>query len=148
MDTNPTELTDSEFHEYIEFHAGQITPKETAELRTNLPKIREEIGQMEVPAFPHVIAQLSFFADLAEAFLSGKADDVPYQAALEAMLALNYLHDGTDLIPDSLPEVGYMDDALIAHTVIRRNEEEYRRYAERQGVDWNTIAPASVEPQE
>jgi uncharacterized membrane protein YkvA (DUF1232 family) len=148
MDTNPTDLTDSEFHEYIEFHAGQITPKETAELKANLPKIRQEIGEIAVPAFPHAAAQLSFFADLAEAFLSGKADELPYQVALEAMLALNYLHDGTDLIPDSLPEVGFMDDALIAHTVLRRNEEEYKAYAARMGLDWNALAPASVEPEE
>ena len=148
MDTNPTELTDDEFHEYIEFHVQQITPKETAEVLGNLPKIREEIGQVEVAAFPRAKAQFSFLADLAEAFVTGKADDLPYHAALEAILAINYLHDGTDLIPDSLPDVGYMDDALIAHTVFRRNRETYQRYAEERGLDWSSLAPETAEPQE
>jgi uncharacterized membrane protein YkvA (DUF1232 family) len=148
MDNDPTDLTDDEFHEYIEFHVRQITPKESAEVRGNLPKIREEIGQIEVAAFPHAKAQFSFLADLAEAFVTGKADDVPYHAALEAILAINYLHDGTDLIPDSLPDVGYMDDALVAHTVLRRNGEAYLHYAEARGLDWSSLVPETVEPQE
>ena len=144
MDTDPSnldDLTGNEFHEYIEFHVSQLTPKEVDGIRSRLTTIREEIARIEVPAFPHAQKQYAFFVDLVDAFLSGLADDFPYQAALEAMIALNYLHDGSDLIPDSLPEIGYMDDALIAHTVVARNHEAYREYAERQDIPWDAIAP-------
>ncbi|MGV3532652.1 MAG: hypothetical protein ACO1QR_09815 [Chthoniobacteraceae bacterium] len=144
MDTDPSnldDLTGNEFHEYIEFHVSQLTPREVDGIRSRLSAIREEIGRIEVPAFPHAQKQYTFFVDLVDAFLSGLADDFPYQAALEAMIALNYLHDGSDLIPDSLPDIGYMDDALIAHTVVARNHEAYREYAERQDIPWDAIAP-------
>lgn len=146
--TDLSELTDNEFHEYIDFHVCQLTPKEVDGIRANLTTIRGEIANIQVSAFPHAQKQYTFFADLADAFLSGRADDFPYVAALEAMIALNYLHDGADLIPDSLPEVGYMDDALIAHTVVSRNHEAFREYAERQGIDWDAIAPDSLDPAE
>jgi uncharacterized membrane protein YkvA (DUF1232 family) len=146
--SNLEELTDNEFHEYIEFHVSLLTPKDVDAIRANLTEIRRDISAIQVPSFPHAQKQYEFFADLAEAFLAGRADDFPYQAALEALIALNYLHDGADLIPDSLPEVGYMDDALIAHTVVGRNHEAFRDYAERQGVEWDTIAPDSLDPAE
>ena len=67
MDTDPSdldELTGNEFHEYIEFHVSQLTPREVGGIRAGLTAIREEIARIEVSSFPHARRQYEFFVDL------------------------------------------------------------------------------------
>lgn len=145
MEDDIPPLTDTEFHEYIEFHASRITPREAHELMDHLAELRQEFAGVQALGFPQAPAQFVFLADLVEGFLTGRADTIPYHAAAEAMLALFYLRDGKDLIPDSLPDVGYMDDALIARLVMVRNSEAFRSHAMQTGVDWSTIEPADLQ---
>jgi len=47
-------------------------------------------------------------------------DPLPSDVA-EAVVALNYLLKGIDLIPDSIPEIGMTDDARLVARVLARN---------------------------
>lgn len=48
----------------------------------------------------------------------------PLPSALrEAGMAIRYLLKGMDLIPDSVPDVGFVDDAMVVAKVIERNPE-------------------------
>lgn len=59
--------------------------------------------------------------ELLAAFLreSPAAADSP--AHREAAFVLYYFLKGQDLIPDSIPEIGLLDDALLVDTAIQRN---------------------------
>ena len=48
------------------------------------------------------------------------ADPLPTDVA-EAVVALHYLLEGIDLIPDATPEIGLTDDARIVARVLARN---------------------------
>ncbi|MFZ4681943.1 MAG: DUF1232 domain-containing protein [Terrimicrobiaceae bacterium] len=67
---------------------------------------------------------------LMDYILSGPArdavDPLPRQLA-EAGVAIRYVLEGSDFIPDYLPEIGMTDDARLVARVIERNPELARR---------------------
>ena len=48
-------------------------------------------------------------------------------ALAEAAFALSYFQRNADLIPDAIPHIGILDDALIVSMVLRRHEQTFRR---------------------
>lgn len=54
----------------------------------------------------------------------------------EAAFALYYFLQGQDLIPDAIPEVGLMDDALLVETALRRNAHELQNHWAAHGRVW------------
>ena len=65
---------------------------------------------------------------------SGSA--MPTVAVREAAFALLYFHAGFDRIPDSIPEIGLLDDALIVQTVLQRHATAMRGHWLRHGRTW------------
>jgi uncharacterized membrane protein YkvA (DUF1232 family) len=59
-------------------------------------------------------------------------DEMPAHAGTacqkEAAFAVFYFLKGFDLIPDSVPGIGLLDDALLVETVLRRNAHELREH--------------------
>lgn len=58
------------------------------------------------------------------------------QVEREVAFVLYYFLKGFDVIPDSVPEVGFVDDALLVETVLRQHEAELRAHWQRQGRAW------------
>ncbi len=54
------------------------------------------------------------------------ADDPLPRKIAEAAVALNYFLKGFDLIPDSIPEIGLVDDARVIACVLARNPTIYQ----------------------
>ena len=48
----------------------------------------------------------------------------------EAAFALFYFQSPTDLIPDSIPGMGLLDDAMIVSMVLRCHEHAFKRSSE------------------
>lgn len=57
-------------------------------------------------------------------------------ARREAAFAVFYFLKGFDLIPDSVPAVGLLDDALLVETALRRNAHELREHWAARGRSW------------
>jgi uncharacterized membrane protein YkvA (DUF1232 family) len=54
----------------------------------------------------------------------------------EVTFALLYFLKGFDRIPDTVPEIGLLDDALIVQTVLQRHGTALRAHWLRQGRTW------------
>jgi hypothetical protein len=54
----------------------------------------------------------------------------------ESAFAVFYFLKGFDLIPDSLPKIGLLDDAMLVETALRRNELELREHWAARGRTW------------
>ena len=54
----------------------------------------------------------------------------------EAAFVLYYFLKGQDLIPDNIPEIGLLDDALLVETAFYRNLHELRSHWAAQGRPW------------
>ncbi len=69
-------------------------------------------------------------------FLEEAPADPGSAAQREAAFAVFYFLKGFDLIPDSLPGVGLLDDAMLVETALRRNEHELREHWTARGRAW------------
>ena len=132
----------TEFNDYLIFHAHKLSPHDLRVLAERLPALRESFAEVKSVHFPHTPARLAFLADVVEAFVAGRAEELPFESAAEAAFALIYLHQEMDLIPDILPEIGFDDDATIVALVLERNAPALRKVAQAIGKDWAALAVA------
>ncbi|MEA3208980.1 MAG: hypothetical protein QOE70_2037 [Chthoniobacter sp.] len=138
--THSTLLNSAEFPAFVARGAAKITPATLHRLHAVLPDLREKFPEVHAPGFPNAPAQFEFLAKVIEAFASDRYRDLTYAAAGEAAFALLYLARDIDLIPDGVEEIGYLDDAMVAATVLQLHAAEFGKFARRQGLDWSQIA--------
>jgi uncharacterized membrane protein YkvA (DUF1232 family) len=60
---------------------------------------------------------------LIRAYHRGEYDQVPNDAVLWIVAALNYLVDPFDLIPDKTPFLGFVDDATVVEFVVAKTQQ-------------------------
>ncbi len=151
MDSKPRPskppLSRTEFNDYIVYHAHRLSPKDLHTLVGQLPELRKGFSEVKTKEFPHTPERLEFLADVVEAFVSGKGDTLPFESAAEAAFALIYLNQEIDLIPDSLPDIGFTDDATIVSLVLERNAPAFLLFAERNGINWDKLATVGRAPE-
>ena len=58
------------------------------------------------------------------------------QSQKEVAFALLYFLKGYDRIPDSIPEIGLLDDAIVVETVLERHRAAFRTHWESRGRRW------------
>ncbi|MES2310273.1 MAG: DUF1232 domain-containing protein [Verrucomicrobiota bacterium] len=129
----------SEVSQYTRHGASKITPRILKDLMHKLPLLKVEFTQIHAPKFPHLVDQLEFLADVVEDVMEDAYLDLPYEALAMASFALIYVHKQMDLIPDTLPEWGLLDDSLVVRATLMANERDFQAYAAVLGFDWKTV---------
>ena len=127
--------------EYVEWRAAQVTPEHLAELRTDLPLLKNQFALIAVPQFPRLQQQLKLLADFFEDTADGVFPAGSDGSRRETAFALRYTAVETDIIPDFIPEIGYADDSLIVRTVLSRHQEIFRDYCRFRRIRWISLAP-------
>ena len=129
----------SELAQFVHHGASRITPKILRGVHKKLPLLKVEFAEIHAPKFPHLVDQLEFLADVVEDFAEGAADDMPFVTVASAVFALVYAHRQTDLIPDSIPELGHSDESGVVRVVLIEHERTLAQHAEKIGVNWSRI---------
>src|SRR5688500_19651624 len=111
------DVTPAEFRDYLVYHSQRLSMHDLKVLAERMPSLRDGFPATKTSKFPHTPARLDFLADVVESFVAGKCDELPLQSAAEAAFAIIYLHQEMDLIPDSIPEIGFDDDATMVALV-------------------------------
>ncbi|MEO6847831.1 MAG: DUF1232 domain-containing protein [Chthoniobacterales bacterium] len=101
------------------------------QLREHLPLIRAKMSAEEFPNQPHLREQSEFLACFIEDALDNVYAPEDPVSILETSFALNYLFQEVDIIPDSIPEIGYSDDSAIIRAVLLRHRAEFERYSKK-----------------
>lgn len=87
---------------------------------------------VKVPFVGDSIAQAQDIVYMLNDYYRGSYKRIPLTAIAGAALVLTYLASPVDLIPDNVPILGFIDDALIINIVVSlcldRELEEYRRW--------------------
>jgi uncharacterized membrane protein YkvA (DUF1232 family) len=78
--------------------------------------------------------------ELLATFIEESPVDAKSVAQREVSFVLYYFLKGLDLIPDSVPEIGLLDDALMIEAAFNRNLLELRSHWAAHGRQW----PANV----
>ena len=114
--------------DYVEWRAAQFTLERLAELRTDLPLLKVQFAVISVPQFPHLRQQLKLLADFFEDTADGVFPAGSEASRKETAFAIHYMAKEADIIQDSVREIGYADDSIIARTVLSRHQDIFRDY--------------------
>lgn len=124
---------------FVEY-GGQLVGKVKREtLLRDLLGLNEKIEELR-QQLPRLSGQLQFLADFivhvrAERHAAGRN---------EALFALIYCAKDCDLIPDSIPEIGYSDDADAVELVLARNAPIFEAHSKGRGIGWQTIVGSAA----
>jgi uncharacterized membrane protein YkvA (DUF1232 family) len=129
--------------EYVEWRAAMLTQECLATLRADLPLLKGQFAAIAVPPFPNLPQQLNLLADYFEDTADGAFPYGPEASRKETAFALRYAAKETDIIPDSVPEIGYADDSLIVRTVLIRHQDIFRDYCHFRKIHWSRHSLAS-----
>ena len=131
-----TERMTKELHDYIQGQAALISISDIKGLLSDLPALHVRIAKISSRVYPYLADQLAFLALVMSDAVTDPFCDPSSPAAGEAAFALLYFQRTTDLIPDSMPGMGLLDDAIVVSIVLRRNEEIYRRSRHADRLRW------------
>jgi uncharacterized membrane protein YkvA (DUF1232 family) len=115
---------------HLERGAACVQPADLERLGRMLPALRSKAARITDSAV------LSRRLDLLMRYVAEAPPAGAPPALREAAFALFYFLKGYDLIPDSLPEVGLLDDALLVEAVFRRHTPELRAHEIARGRAW------------
>ena len=80
------------------------------------------------------ISELKTLFSLIQDYASGKYREIPWWSIAAVVAALLYVLNPIDLIPDFIPVVGYVDDAMVVAACLKavgKNLRKYRDWKER-----------------
>jgi uncharacterized membrane protein YkvA (DUF1232 family) len=103
---------------FIQSQARVLSLADLNRLVIDLPALRERFAKISSEIYPYLSDQLEFLSRVAEEqVVREPAADMVGEAAF----ALLYFQRATDLISDSIPGMGLLDDAIIVRIVLGRS---------------------------
>jgi uncharacterized membrane protein YkvA (DUF1232 family) len=124
------ELSDRDlehFNAAIKAAAFAAGSKSEEDVVTAAGKLLESAGDMQLPDF---IMQRLDKLDALIAMLRDEGWALPADDRARVLSALMYFADPTDIIPDSVPVLGYFDDAIAIELCVRELKHELDAYDE------------------
>lgn len=123
---------DASIARYLARGGQLVDPPAFEVMRSLMPVLRNKLAAIEGETLLPATLQV-----LTRYFQECDAEKQPLSPALqETTFALLYFIKGFDRIPDSVPEVGLLDDALVAQTVVQRHRAALRTHWQRYGRPW------------
>lgn len=131
-----TEFTDQELQDEINRNS-----KEAEELLKDPDKMERFLQRLEkkltkVPVIGEKLSDVPIMISLIKSYIKKEYMDVPIGTIIGILAALIYFVSPIDLLPDSIPIIGYIDDlAVISFTLkmIHDDMDEYREWREKNG---------------
>ncbi len=71
---------------------------------------------------------LMLLVGLIKDYYQGNYKDIPYKAISAAVIGLLYVLNPIDVIPDFIPIIGYIDDALVIAFCLKLVEKDLEKY--------------------
>ena len=117
-------VTREEAEKVLRENASKITEKDIEEVL----KRQEEIEKKLKGPLGRFIDDVKDFFSLLKDFFSGEYKEVPWFTVAAITAALLYVLNPVDLIPDFIPLVGQVDDALVVSICLYLVEEDLENY--------------------
>lgn len=102
----------------------------------DIAKVTQRAQDIEnkLPHLKKVFEQAKIMLSMVKDYWSGNYREVPYWAISAVALALLYVLNPVDVIPDVLLGVGYLDDATVVAFCLKLVQREVERYQQWQST--------------
>ena len=120
------EISREEAEKVLRENASKITEKDIEEVL----KRQEEIERKLKGPLSRFFEDVKDFFSLLKDFFSGEYREVPWFTVAAITAALLYVLNPVDLIPDFIPIIGQVDDALVVSICLYLVEEDLEKYRE------------------
>ena len=120
------EISREEAEKVLRENASKITEKDVEEVLRR----QEEIEKKLKGPLGRFLEDVKDFFSLLKDFFSGEYRDVPWFTIAAITAALLYVLNPLDLIPDFIPIIGQVDDALVISICLYLVEEDLVKYKE------------------
>jgi uncharacterized membrane protein YkvA (DUF1232 family) len=125
-----------ELIDFVQRQANVLSVTDLDRLIADLPALRERFTKIPSQTYPYLADQLEFLSLVVEDQVTGPNRDPISQTMSESAFALLYFQRTTDLIPDPIPGMGLLDDAMIVSLVLRRHDDAFKRSSHAYKLRW------------
>ena len=126
----------TELIDFVQSQASVLSVADLNRLIADLPALRKRFTTIPSQTYPYLSDYLEFLSLVVKDEVAGTNRDSISQTVSEAAFALLYFQTATDLIPDSIPDMGLLDDAMIVSLVLRRHEDAFKRSSHAHKLHW------------
>jgi len=125
-----------ELIDFVQSQASALSVADLNRLIADLPALRKRFTTIPSRTYPYLSDHLEFLCRVVNDEVTGPNRDPISQTVSEAAFALRYFQTATDLIPDSIPDMGLLDDAMIVSLVLRRHEDAFKCSSHAYKLHW------------
>jgi uncharacterized membrane protein YkvA (DUF1232 family) len=125
-----------ELIDFIQTQAGALSAADVRRLIRDLPALGERFSTIPLQTYPYLLDHLKFLFHVVKEQVTGQSGYPARLLVSEAAFALLYFERTGDLIPDSIPGMGLLDDAMIASLVLRRHEVAFKHSSHAHKLRW------------
>jgi uncharacterized membrane protein YkvA (DUF1232 family) len=133
VSTDFVERMTQEITGFIQSRARALSVTAIERLIADLPALRERFAKIPAQTYPHLVDELQFLSLVVEDLA---VRDPAGEIVGEAAFALLYFQRATDLIPDSIPGMGLLDDAIVVRIVLGRHEHAFKSSSHGYKLSW------------
>jgi uncharacterized membrane protein YkvA (DUF1232 family) len=89
-------------------------------------KLKEKLKQSS--HLERFTTDIVLFISLVKDYSQGNYRDIPYKTISAVVIGLLYILNPIDIIPDFIPVIGYIDDALVVAFCLKMVEKDLHKY--------------------
>jgi uncharacterized membrane protein YkvA (DUF1232 family) len=114
--------------EFLTEHAARIAAPDVTLLVGEGEELRAKVATLRGERFEAFRREVGEALGCLEDYAAGRCPQIPYHTVALLAAGLFYVHDPVGAVPDFLPKLGAVDDALVMAVATRLAAEGLRRY--------------------
>ncbi|MCD8197982.1 MAG: DUF1232 domain-containing protein [Lachnospiraceae bacterium] len=131
-----TEFTEEELG--LELKGREAEAKELLEDEDKMERFLERLEKKlkKVPAVGDKLSDIPVLISLVRSYVKKEYTDIPIGSIIAILGSLIYFVSPIDLIPDTVPVVGYIDDIAVisfAMKMVQDDVDEYKEWQKKHG---------------
>ncbi|HPS64075.1 MAG TPA: DUF1232 domain-containing protein [Ignavibacteria bacterium] len=97
--------------------------------------ILDKAKTLDISKFRKLLNQVMLLMELIKDYKSKAYIQIPWTTVTVAAFGLIYFLNPFDLIPDYIPGIGYVDDAIVLAAILKSAQSDLKKYCTFKGYD-------------
>jgi len=125
-------------HRFVELGASFLTPSDRQSLESAIPALLE-VASRRRRSNPKRAGQIEFLVRSLDA----DAEQLPEVTRRESSFTLLYFSRCSDLLPNPVPLVGFLDEEAALELVLSRHAQQFEEFCGFNQIDWSAVRPGT-----